>query len=1149
MVGTILATKTPASNNLHGGEPLGTATDEPLSILKFWRDLEVFNIPAAPTAKDNTTQTKISTLRQGNTLPWHKAEFTPTEQHAYLHVVYIGVADTEDLARLLLRALLPNEDLSEREVQRLKGHGWLAAFVVNELGTPLPDSYLAASFAHGIDAFRQTGSLDNVNARLDRAREEFAQRCHQIAPVDAESKSEASESTQTHASFDWKELGAEREIVRALLGDATRSQALDWRVIVRSSRIKRSKLKDNLDAATNFLNSFYLDDLDRLIDQANCRKPKPFGAALSRYLGEAIPPEDRIDILKEHATMAGLVSAMHLPSTRWPAPSRFPLFLAQQAAVAHTLQTLKGSSGLVGVNGPPGTGKTTLLCDVIAEIVTERARRIANLGHPNDLFEKRDTVAGKGFFRLKPSIMDGTSIVVTSNNNNAVKNITQELPAREKISREFGAVAYFDEVIREVFRAQKVLDDEGSPIDAWGVFAAALGNVGNRRAFATGFFRDEYVPKANSASTTTDTSTDTTTAVDDDARTRVLRDSNHRPPSMKQVLEIASKDYRLHQDEWHAAKRNFLHLQSEFELQRAILVRAENAARELDRSQSQLDDLETTLRSLEEHLAGSDEALTAHRQQQSDQRMLVQAHQATLTALAAEHLPTLWDRLMAFFGRETPRMARRRRVLEPPTRQLAEATATLAHLSQAVTKASANLTREHERQNALATERTALRRQRETHQEALDAGNAAGAKHFSNDAFWAQSFETQHRASIAVSESLDQLRSRLFLAAMELHRLTILANAGKFIGNLRVVSGMLTNSLQDKLPPDQRPWLWDALFFVVPVISTTLASFDRLFVGMEQDSLGWLLIDEAGQATPQSAAGAIWRSCRVVVVGDPLQIEPVFTVPQRLTEALRQQHGLPPSWSPADESVQTLADRISPYGSWVHSASESDKDSASRIWTGMPLRTHLRCDDPMFSVANRIAYAGQMVQGRVDEYGDPKPIAFSSTLGESAWFNVPATADQHPVQEDELALLHDLLDSLRREPAMTLPDKPARIYVISPFRKIGDACRARVRKAKFEGIECGTVHTFQGKQADIVFLVLGTAPGQQGAGARAWAASKPNLLNVAITRAKCRLYVIGDVGQWGDLDYFRELRRVLPVRTPSIESREFGKSMVGFANM
>ena len=51
----------------------------------------------------------------------------------------------------------------------------------------------------------------------------------------------------------------------------------------------------------------------------------------------------------------------------------------------------------------------------------------------------------------------------------------------------------------------------------------------------------------------------------------------------------------------------------------------------------------------------------------------------------------------------------------------------------------------------------------------------------------------------------------------------------------------------------------------------------------------------------------------------------------------------------------------------------------------------------------------------------------------------------------------------------------------------------------------------------------------QGAGAREWARSRPNLLNVA--RAKCRPLVIGDVQQWGSLDCFRELRAALPVRS------------------
>lgn len=101
------------------------------------------------------------------------------------------------------------------------------------------------------------------------------------------------------------------------------------------------------------------------------------------------------------------------------------------------------------------------------------------------------SVAGRNFFPLKAKVVGGSSIVVTSTNNNAVKNITQELPAREKVHSDFASATYFDEVIREVFAAQKVVDDDKQPIDCWGLVAAALGNAGNRRSFARGFFRDE----------------------------------------------------------------------------------------------------------------------------------------------------------------------------------------------------------------------------------------------------------------------------------------------------------------------------------------------------------------------------------------------------------------------------------------------------------------------------------------------------------------------------------------------------------------------------------------------------------------------------------------------------------------------------------
>ncbi|MGX7828913.1 hypothetical protein ACTG9Q_27875 [Actinokineospora sp. 24-640] len=70
----------------------------------------------------------------------------------------------------------------------------------------------------------------------------------------------------------------------------------------------------------------------------------------------------------------------------------------------------------------------------------------------------------------------------------------------------------------------------------------------------------------------------------------------------------------------------------------------------------------------------------------------------------------------------------------------------------------------------------------------------------------------------------------------------------------------------------------------------------------------------------------------------------------------------------------------------------------------------------------------------------------------------------------------------------------------------------------------------QGKQADIVILVLGSDPRREGA--RQWAASKPNLLNVAVSRAKRRLYVIGDRRAWADKPYFRVLANQLPHSTP-----------------
>jgi superfamily I DNA and/or RNA helicase len=65
----------------------------------------------------------------------------------------------------------------------------------------------------------------------------------------------------------------------------------------------------------------------------------------------------------------------------------------------------------------------------------------------------------------------------------------------------------------------------------------------------------------------------------------------------------------------------------------------------------------------------------------------------------------------------------------------------------------------------------------------------------------------------------------------------------------------------------------------------------------------------------------------------------------------------------------------------------------------------------------------------------------------------------------------------------------------------------------------GTVHTVQGREADTVILVLGAAlPAQNGA--RQWAGGTVNLVNVAVTRAKENLYVVGARAAWANAGHF-----------------------------
>jgi superfamily I DNA and/or RNA helicase len=251
-----------------------------------------------------------------------------------------------------------------------------------------------------------------------------------------------------------------------------------------------------------------------------------------------------------------------------------------------------------------------------------------------------------------------------------------------------------------------------------------------------------------------------------------------------------------------------------------------------------------------------------------------------------------------------------------------------------------------------------------------------------------------------------------------------------------------------------------------------------------------------------------------VVVGDPLQLEPITTLSSRTEQSLAREHGVDGQWSPRTLSAQRLADRVTPFGTWL-------PDGEGQIWVGAPLTVHRRCDDPMFRIVNQIAYDNLMIHAT----GSERAAAFDARYGlpASKWIDVATTTADGNWITAEGEQLDRILSALHaRDVDMS------QVLAIAPFRD--GAWQLNRRTWKYTGLRAGTIHTAQGKEADIVILVLGGDPRKPGA--RSWAARKPNLLNVATSRAKRRLYVVGSWEAWASERHFDVLARWLPRELP-----------------
>ncbi|TSD86160.1 hypothetical protein FFK22_023770 [Mycobacterium sp. KBS0706] len=859
------------------------------------------------------------------------------------------------------------------------------------------------------------------------------------------------------------------------------------------------------DPEIDILNSFYILDLERAM-AALRRGEVP--AALVAYLDP--PASERIDLYsgKGRRAILDMLHPHRLPSGRWLRTPGQAMSLMQQFAINAVLERPK-ADGVFSVNGPPGTGKTTLLGDIIAEIMVRRARALAGLetvaatlidASIRVAFARSDDPAW--IRQLSPDLV-GHEMVVGSSNNTAVENVSKDLPKRKALGEGWRSTSYLRPVAHKVVvqqgdgRFKEPADPDDAP---WGLISCALGKFANRRDFADRvFFRAEQRGRKPALRDPVATIREWIDAYDGPsfaAAAQSFREADQavstQIAALAEQADIAAE--MLSSDGTDLLAAAAAKAEAAGTAQQAATTRLATIEAELAQCSHRLADLAEEERLIDRQAPGF-LAWLFHR---SKHRAIRESRRAN----AEEQL--------------THR--RRLRVLEA---QSASASATLTTATEALAAAQSTL-------DAVEAQQSRKRDRWEDLRDRLGLSELADLEK-----------ETVQERGLWHDDRLAELRSSLFSAALVLHE-AWLAEAGRhkdkgghgFGGNLTAISRMLKGARP--IDADHARLIWQSLFMVVPVVSSTFASFGRQFQDLGPGDIGWLFIDEAGQAPPQAAVGALWRARRAVVVGDPLQIEPVYTVPARLIEALSDgiaavQEG---QYAPNRVSVQQLADRANPFGATVPA---NDRDES--IWIGSPLRVHRRCARTMFDIANAIAYGGKMIFAtRPDEDGY------------TGWVDVagPVREGRQVVPEQIEVAVQAVLDLYRQNRGALPP-----LYLISPFRSVKQALTRQITdidrwKARLDPLglavpkrkdlaswckeRIGTVHTFQGKEEVLVLMVLGADHAH--ANSASWASSKPNLLNVAATRAKRGFYIIGDQSLWGGKPYFRtardRLRRMSP---------------------
>jgi hypothetical protein len=283
------------------------------------------------------------------------------------------------------------------------------------------------------------------------------------------------------------------------------------------------------------------------------------------------------------------------------------------------------------------------------------------------------------------------------------------------------------------------------------------------------------------------------------------------------------------------------------------------------------------------------------------------------------------------------------------------------------------------------------------------------------------------------------------------------------------------------------------------IIATTLTR-TYLRDSIQNRMFDTVTLDEASMAPiPALWIAASLASNGIVLVGDPKQLPPIVLSNHKLAE----------KWLGRDIFKVAGVD---------------DKPEVPFVVT---LTEQHRMHPHISAIPNKLVYDGLLTDGEGtdsntslatwyrDEWGHDMPVLLIDTGSTNAWVtSVPRGKSSSRLNFLSATICVDIAEQILKEDRPSHQDgDPPRILIVCPYRPHAVLLGLLIREQGLTGeVVAGTAHSFQGSEADVVILDLVNDEPQWRVGLFTPSRDEQNrrLLNVAMTRARRRLIIVGD---------------------------------------